>query len=123
MKHALRSFGILLLFACMSCTSPRSDGHLHTAWTCFGLKDSFSGRLTEEQEAHVPESLRGAFHIETVQDITPAALKKLTARKERVAEEMRGGVRYVALRDYRCVHFDGGVSGQMIVIERYRVKE
>lgn len=123
MKHALVSLLPPVLVVCMSCTSPPSGGPHDTPSTCFGVEVSFSGRLSKEQEAHVPVALRGAFYIESVQDITAAALERVAAAKEQVGEEVHGGVRYVALRDYRCVDFDGGVSGQMMVIERYRIKQ
>jgi hypothetical protein len=71
----------------------------------------------------VPKKLCNAFHIESVQDISLSGLAEELKHKEKLAEETRDGTKYVALRDYRCVDFDNGASGMMIVIERYRIKD
>ena len=90
---------------------------------CFGLAPDFSGRLNRQQEAIVPEALRGAFYVESVSDITATELSATLGnkQKEKVADELHAGTKYVALKDYRCVDFGNGVSGMMIVIERRRV--
>ena len=89
--------------------------------TSFGIANTFSGNLSKGQERTVPESLRGAFMIESLRTITAAALAEKLQFRILVAEEVRDGVRHVALKDLRCVQFSDDVSGQMIVIERYRV--
>jgi len=89
---------------------------------CFGIPCNFSGRLSEDQERNVPQQLRGAFYVESVQDITKSTLAEKVKSQTKLAEEARDGQTYVAIRDYRCVDFGKGVSGQMIVIERYRIK-
>ena len=87
----------------------------------FAIANTFSGKLSEEQERTVPEALRGAFTIESLQAITATDLAKELQAKNLVAEETHDGKRYVALQDFRCVQFSDDVSGQMIVIERYLV--
>ena len=87
----------------------------------FGLPNAFSGRLTEERRSAAAGAIRNAYYVEAVRDITSADLERAAQGKDLVAEETRDGVRYVALRGTRCVHFDNGVSGQMFVIERYRI--
>lgn len=89
--------------------------------TSFGIANTFSGKLSEEQERTVPQALRGAFVVESLREITPAELARELESKTQVAEETRDGRRYVALQDFRCVQFSDDVSGQMIVIERYVV--
>ena len=98
---------------------PAADTHSTDA--CFGIPGDFSGRLTPEQEKSVPPALRGAFRVEHVRDIQANSLEPLLKNKTLMAEETRDGVRYVALKDFRCVHFDAETSGMMIIIERYRV--
>ncbi len=88
----------------------------------FGLDRNFSGKLSVEQEQKVPPFMRRAFHVEAVQEITTTALGQKLKTQEKLAEEIRDGVTYVALKDYRCVHFPNAVSGMMIVIERYEIK-
>jgi hypothetical protein len=88
---------------------------------CFGIVNSFSGTLSDEQERMVPEGLRDAFMIESLRQIKATDLAKKLKVRTQVAEETRENKRYVALRDYRCVHFSAELSGQMIVIERYVV--
>jgi hypothetical protein len=88
---------------------------------CFGIANTFSGKLSEEQERMVPEALRGAFTIESLQKITASDLAKELEFKTQVAEETHEGKRYVALKDFRHVVFSDEVSGMMIVIERYLV--
>ncbi len=88
---------------------------------CFGIANTFSGKLSEEQERMVPEALRGAFTIESLQKITASDLAKELEFKTQVVEETREGKRYVALKDFRHVVFSDEVSGMMIVIERYLV--
>jgi hypothetical protein len=87
----------------------------------FGVADSFSGKLSAEQDRMVPEALRGAFSIESLQRITATDLAKVLQFKTQVAEETHEGKRFVALKDFRHVQFSDDVSGQMIVIERYVV--
>lgn len=87
----------------------------------FGVASNFSGKLTEEEEKAVPESLHGAFYIEALRQITTTDLETELKLKTLVAEENHDGNRYVALKDFRCVQFSDEVSGQMIVIERYLV--
>jgi len=89
--------------------------------TSFGIANTFSGKLSEEQERTVPQALRGAFVVESLREITPTELARELESKTQVAEETRDGRRYVALQDFRCVQFSDDVSGQMIVIERYVV--
>jgi len=115
-KNALGLIAIAL-FEIGCCTLPREN-----ISQCFGIPCNFSGRLSEDQEHNVPEQLRGAFYIESVQDITNSTLADKVKSQEKLAEETRDGQTYVAIRDYRCVEFGNGVSGQMIVIERYRIK-
>ena len=92
-----------------------------TTPSCFGIPCDFSGKLTEEQEKNVPEKLRGAFHVETVSEIGRAELDKKLKSNEKLAEEAHDGVTYIALKDFRSVHFSSGISGMMIVIERYKL--
>lgn len=90
----------------------------------FGIPNDFSGKLSKEQERDVPESLHGVFSIEATQDISADELAeklKSTQPIEQIAEETHDGTRYVALKTFRCVQFAEDVSGQMIVIQRYRV--
>jgi len=89
--------------------------------SCFGIPCDFGGKLTPEQEKGVPSELCGAFSICSVRNISEADIQQILTRKQKAAEETRGGVKYVAVRDYRCVQFSKQVSGMMIVIERYRV--
>lgn len=88
----------------------------------FGIPNEFSGRLSDEQERLVPKALRGAFIVESLRTILETDLEKALRYKTLVAEESCEGKRYVALQDFRCVHFSDDVSGQMIVIERYVVE-
>jgi hypothetical protein len=90
--------------------------------TCFGIPCDFSGKLSKEQEKNVPQALHGAYYIESVQNLNSTELAKEAKQKEKLAEETQNGIRYVALKDYRCVDF-GGSSGMMIVVERYRVTD
>jgi hypothetical protein len=114
------AFGfVIFLLALAGCASPPSA---KTA-SCFGIPCDFSGKLSAEQEKCVPPELRGAFHVESVRNISAIELAGELKRKEKLAEESRDGSRYVALRDYRCVTFPNGVSGMMIVVERYRVED
>lgn len=87
--------------------------------TAFGIADDFSGKLSEEQEAAVPEAFRGAFYIESLSHMTAGQLDKELEFKTLIAEAERDGSRLVALKDLRHVQFSDEVSGQMIVIERY----
>jgi len=87
----------------------------------FGIASDFSGKLTKEDEEAAPETLHGAFYIESVKQITATELEKELEFKTLVAEEEHDGNRYVALKDFRHVEFSNEVSGQMIVIERYLV--
>src|SRR4051794_10071483 len=96
----------------------RSTGAVSTAES-FGIANDFSGKLSEEQEKAIPESLRGAFSIESLKRITTANLAKELQFKEQVAEEFHDGKRYVALKGFRHVQFSDEVSGHMIVIEGY----
>jgi hypothetical protein len=91
--------------------------------TCFGIRNDFSGHLSEAQERGVPEALRGAFQVESVQIVSAAELSDRMKSHVRIAEETRGNCRFVALWDYRCVDFGNGTSGMMQVIERYCVSE
>lgn len=91
--------------------------------SCFGIPCSFSGKLSDKQEKAVPSELRGAFYVESVRDITPAELAEQLKHKRKVAEETSDGVTYAAVQDYRCATFPSGVSGMMIVIERYRLTD
>lgn len=116
-------FELLLLSVFLSCTSPPSDTQVGIPGHCFGLDNSFSGQLSDEERARVPEELQSAYYVEAVQDITAAALVELERHRVKVAEETHGGVCYVAFRDMRDVQFDNGVFGMMIVIERYRVRD
>ena len=90
--------------------------------TSFGIPNTFSGKLSREQEGNVPEALRNAFYVESTRDISPAQLAEELKTKTRLVEETRKGDTYVALRDFRHVDFGEGTSGHMIVIERYRLK-
>ena len=87
----------------------------------FGLANTFSGKPSEEQERTLPDALRGAFSIESLRRITSDELAAQLKNKTCVAEEVKDGKRYVALKDFRHVQFSDNVSGQMIVIERYVV--
>lgn len=89
--------------------------------SCFGIPCAFSGKLTPEQEKGVPSELYGAFSIESVRDISEAGLQQILKNKEKVAEETHNGVKYIAVKAFRCVQFSKQVSGMMIVIERYRI--
>ncbi|MCX7044491.1 MAG: hypothetical protein NTX50_03255 [Candidatus Sumerlaeota bacterium] len=92
-----------------------------TTPSCFGIPCDFSGKLTEEQEKNVPDKLRGAFHVESVSEISREELDMKLKSNEKLAEETHNGVTYVALKDFRSVHFSSGISGMMIVIERYKL--
>ena len=98
-----------------------SESDRPQAGESFGIPNDFSGKLTEEQERHVPDALQGAFSIESLRTISTAELAKVSPLKDIVAEETRDGLKYVAIRDYRHVMFSNDVSGHMIVIERYQV--
>jgi hypothetical protein len=111
----------IVLAATCGCSPSTKPASGPSGVGCFGLPADFSGRLDPREEAKVPAGLRGAFYIESVQEITSADLKSRLDGQEKVAEEAVHGIRYVALKDYRCVDFGKGVSGMMIVIERYRV--
>lgn len=89
----------------------------------FGLVNAFSGKLSAEQKRLVPEKLRNAFLIESLQEITASSLAKELEHKTPLAEETRDGERYVALKDYRHVQVSDDVSGQLIIIERYLVTD
>jgi len=107
---------------CASCSpTPPTQGPAQDGKIRFGLPNEFSGRLTEEHRSAAAEAIRDAYYVESVQDITSAELERVAQGTDLVAEETRDGVWYVALRDIRCIHFDNGVSGQMFVIERYRI--
>ena len=88
---------------------------------CFGIPNDFSGKLPPEREQHIPKPLRGAFYIESVHDITTDELAERLRVNSQLAEEVRDGNTYVAVEDFRDVEFGNGVSGMMIVIERYRI--
>jgi len=87
----------------------------------FGIPNDFSGHLTEQQEQQATPALRGAYYVESVSSICSADLGQLKQNKQQISEETVRGHKFVAFRDYRCVAFPGGVTGQMIVVERYRV--
>lgn len=87
----------------------------------FGIANSFSGKLSPEEDRKVPKTLRGAFYIESLRETSSADLAKEREFKTQVAEERRDGVRYVALEDFRHVQFSDVVSGMMTVIEPYRI--
>lgn len=87
----------------------------------FGIANDFSGHLTEQQEQQATPALRGAYYVESVRDIRSEELRQLKQNKEQISAETVWGHKFVALRDYRCVAFPGGVTGQMIVVERYHV--
>jgi hypothetical protein len=87
----------------------------------FGIPNTFSGKLSEDQERIVPKALHGAFRIEWLREIKATDLAKELQFKTQVAEETHDGKRYVALKGFRCVQSSEEVSGQMIVIERYHV--
>jgi hypothetical protein len=89
--------------------------------TCFGIRNDFSGRLSQEQESRIPDSLRGASCVESVCNVTAAELTEMIKGKTKLAVETRGRSNYVAVRDFRCVHFGKGTSGMMLVVERYCV--
>jgi len=89
--------------------------------SCFGIPCDFSGKLKPEQEKGVPSELCGAFYIEFVRDISETNLQQILKNKEKVAEETHNGVKYIAVKAFRCVQFSKQVSGMMIVIERYRI--
>jgi formylglycine-generating enzyme required for sulfatase activity len=89
--------------------------------SCFGIPCAFSGKLTPEQEKGVPSELCGAFRIFSVRDVSEADLQQILKNKEKVAEETHNGVKYIAVKAFRSVHFSKQVSGMMIVIERYRI--
>jgi hypothetical protein len=91
--------------------------------SCFGIPCDFSGKLKPEQERGVPLEIRGAFYVEFVRDISKTDVQKVLKDKEKVAEETRNGVKYIAVKGYRCVQFSKQVSGMMIVIERYRIAD
>jgi hypothetical protein len=119
--HLLQRCLPLVLAASLVATDglPASDDKKTNS--CFGISCDFSGRLTPEQERNVPPALHNAFYIKSVRDISETNLRQLLTKKKQMAEETRDGVRYVAIKDYRCVDFGKGTSGMMIVIERYRV--
>lgn len=112
----------VLLFA-GGCSSTDLNAPSHDASSCFGIPCAFSGKLTAEQQKSIPSSLHGAFYIESVREINKVELSQKLKRKEKLAEEVRDGVTYVALKDFRCVKFGNGVSGMMLVVERYRIED
>ena len=87
----------------------------------FGLPNSFSGRLSAEQESLVPEDLRNVFHVESVREAPASVMHKSRVEGTLVAEETRNGHHFIAVRVTHCVHFSDSLSGMMIVIERYRI--
>jgi hypothetical protein len=89
--------------------------------SCFGIPCDFSGKLKPEQEKGVPLEIRSAFYVEFVRDISEADIQQILKNKEKVAEETHNGVKYIAVKAFRCVQFSKQVSGMMIVIERYRI--
>ena len=88
---------------------------------CFGIPCDFSGKLSKEDEQKASLALRNAWRVESVQDITPNDLAAKLKNQKELARETSSGETFVAIRDVRWVHADNNVSGQMIVIERYRV--
>jgi len=107
--------------SCRNTIEPTDPPRAVSDGTSFVIDNQFSGQLSDKQEEFAAKELRSAFHVESVQDITKAELARRMEHNDKVLEETRDGVHYVALKDYRCVHFGNGVSGQMIVIERYRI--
>ena len=112
---------VVFMNSCATSPASRDSARTTSQGECFGVPYSFSGRLSPDQEARVPEALRGAFYIESVRHMTSTNFEMRAKDREIIAEETRNGERYVALRDYRCVDFGNGVSGLMIVVERYRI--
>jgi len=88
---------------------------------CFGIPNDFSGHLNEAQEQELPAAVRGAYYVESVREISAADLAQMKQGKQEFAEERVRACKFVAVRGYRCVSFPGGMTGQMIVVERYRV--
>lgn len=120
-KQAI-ALAAVLLFA-GGCSGNHPNAPAHDTASCFGIPCEFSGKLTAEQERSIPSGLRGAFYVESLRPINKGTLAQELKHKEKLAEEVRDGATYVALKDYRCVEFGSGVSGMMIVVERYRIED
>lgn len=113
--------GVVLLSSCTThITSQKSK---RTVETSFSISNSFYGRLTEEQERQVPQTMQGAFCIEPVRNISSSDLKQIAQKKQFIAEELQNGAHYVALRDLRFVQFDTFSAGLMVYIEKYRIAD
>jgi len=120
MRNCVFLLGVVL--ACSECTTQSQiKTDLRSTNSCFGIPCDFAGKLKPDQETGVPSELCGAFYIESVRDISETDMQKVLKDKKKVAEETRNGVKYIAVKDYRCVQFSKQVSGMMIVIKRYRV--
>lgn len=87
----------------------------------FGIPNSYSGELTDELATRVPDELRNAGWIEVLRPITATELAKVIEFNEQVAEEVRGGNRFVAVKSLMSVVVPGVGSGLTTVIRRYVV--
>jgi len=87
----------------------------------FGLSNKFYGRPNLYQRRNLPQAMRGAYYIEPVRNISRSDFTEIMKKKQVVAEEIKKGEHYVAMREARIVQLDTFAAGLMIYIERYRI--
>lgn len=110
------AFCVIFIFGCEE-QSMQAD----IKKSSFGLSNAFSGRPNLYQRRNLPQTMRGAYYIEPVRNISRADFKEIMKKKQLVAEEINDGQYYVAMRESRIVQLDTFAAGLMIYIERYRI--
>ncbi len=116
-------FSLLIFVFCVififGCEEQSMQGDI--ALSSFGLSNSFYGRPNLYQRRNLPQAMRGAYYIEPVRNISRSDFTEIIKKKQLVAEEIKKGEHYVAMREARIVQLDTFAAGLMIYIERYRI--
>ncbi len=110
---------VFVLIFILGCEEQSMQGDFRQ--TSFGLSNQFYGRPNLYQRKNLPQAMRTAYFIEPVRNISRADLAEIIKQKQLVAEEIKKGQHYVAMRDSRIVQLDNFSAGLMIYIERYRI--
>ncbi len=125
LKSAGRSiaFSLLVLVFCvifiLGCEEQSKQADFRQK--SFGLSNSFYGRPNLYQRRNLPQAMRGAYYIEPVRNISRSDFTEIVKKKQLVAEEIKKGEHYVAMREAHIVQLDTFAAGLMIYIERYRI--